>query len=233
MFTNTQRRRFNRNKKKNDLKVSVPRSLQPSTLMPTELVKTFEFRPTTTILATGTADYAVAEYKLNSPYDPEQISGGSQPAGFNSIMAFYNYCLVEGVSVKLQVANREPEVNITVGWVLRDSRPTTLINDRDSAILTFGVGPRVEPKLLGTSAGQNRATLVQPYISLPSILGNPYGYQGGINYVCAANTDPSQLLWGAVVMYSEEGAIFLPNGITYELVISMKTKFFSLRTEIP
>ena len=239
MYTRTQKRRYNRNKNKilgtNDDGIqssTIPRSLQPATLMPSQLTRTIEYRPMVNILKTGVADYALVEFKVNSPYDPEAAVTGNQPAGFNSIMAFYLYCLVEGCSVEIQIANREIDVDIVAGWILRDGQPSSTINDRDSAILSLGVGPRVAPKLLANTNGMNRAVLRQPYIQNAAILGNPLAYQGGQSFSCAANADPAQVLWGALIIYSEEAGIFMPNGVSYEITIKMKTKFYSLRTEV-
>jgi len=69
----------------------IPKSLMPSTLMPQGMVKTLEWRSEVNILSTGIADFALVEYKINSMYDPEAVTGGTQPTGFNSIMAFYNF----------------------------------------------------------------------------------------------------------------------------------------------
>ncbi len=216
-----------------DLGSVIPRTLQPASLFPAEMTRTLEFRPLINVIATGAQSYMLAEFKLNSPYDPEYATGGAQPSGFATLMNAYNYCIVEGTSAQIEVTNREPDVNIICGWILRDAQPSSIITTYASAVSSFNIGPRVAPKLLTFNTGSDKVILKQPYIPLSAIIGNPLSYQGGLTFICPANTDPSQLVWGAFVAYSETDGITMPNGLSYLLSIKMKIRFFSLRVTVP
>jgi hypothetical protein len=48
---------------------------------------------------------SIQTFRLNSLYDPDETGAGTQPVGFDEIMAFYYYYRVESVKVKITVVN--------------------------------------------------------------------------------------------------------------------------------
>jgi len=233
VLTSVQMRKRNKTRnKRRGTETVPPKVLMPTTFMPTEITKVFSWRSDLNIINTGIADFVVTEFKINSLYDPEAALGGTQPSGFNTLMQIYNFFQVDAVKVNIQVSNRETDVELYVGWILRDRQPTLDIPNRQSAINTMDVGPRVGIKQLGFATGQNRATLFQPKTQLSSVVGQPHMYKGDLGYSGAANADPGQLIWGAIILYSEGTAIYMPNGLSFIINIEFTARLFSLRSEI-
>jgi len=50
----------------------------------------------------STSSYAESVIILNSPYDPDNAFGGTQPAGFSKLMAFYSKCFTLAARARVQ-----------------------------------------------------------------------------------------------------------------------------------
>jgi len=182
-------------------------------------------------LNSGVASFASVEFKVNDGFDPEAVGGGTQPAGWIKMGAIYNTARIESVSCEIQFVNYETDNALIVGWILADEQPSPILTTVDRIKDALEVSPSSGPLLLGTRDGQNKLVFRHPFIKLGDVVGNRLQYDADVSYSQAINGSPSQIVWGLLVVYSSDDTITIPLGITYDIKLVMRTRFFSLRSD--
>lgn len=206
-----------------------PLSMQRANPFPPAVEVDLVFHSHVNFMNTGAASFTYVEYKVNDGFDPEAIVGGTQPAGWNAMGAIYGLAKVLAVAADIQCVNLETDNALTVGWILNDEQLSTTLTTVDRIKDALEVSPSSGPILLGTRDGDNIKYIRHPFIKLGDVIGNRSIYDGDTSYAQAINTSPSQLIWGLLVVYSDDDTVTIPLGIAYDVKLTMKIRFYSVR----
>jgi len=178
-----------------------PRSMQRANPFPPTVVVDMVYHSHLNTLNTGAASFNLIEYKVNDGFDPESAVGGTQPAGWNQLGAIYALAKVIEVAVEIQCINLETDNALTVGWILNDQQLSPDLTTVDAVKDALEVSPSSGPIMLGTRDGNNTKTIRHPFIKLGDVVGNRLQYEGDTSYSQAINGSPSQIIWGALVVF--------------------------------
>jgi hypothetical protein len=121
-------------------------NLGSDSFMPRELTRKLQYNEFANMSSTLTTVYT---YRLNSLYDPDETGAGSQPLGFDEIMAMYTYFRVEHVKVEIEAVNNSSvPAMLAIAPSISVTDPTS-VNDVASMAGS-------KHSLLSASTGQNR-----------------------------------------------------------------------------
>jgi hypothetical protein len=209
----------------------IPRELQREAPFPPEVVVDLVYNSHVTKIVSPASNYAITEYKVNSPVDPEAIGGGTQPTGLNQWGTMYNLLRVQSIKVDISFTNMETDNGLFVAWILRDKQISSDLTTLDRIKDAIEVSPSSGVKELGVRDGPARGRIKHPFVQLADVVGDRSTYLGDQGFTSAINADPSQLVWGAILVYNDDdtGLTFLGAGLTYKIKITMRTKFFGVR----
>jgi len=115
------------------------------------------------------AGLSVQTYRLNSLYDPDESGAGTQPVGFDEIMAIYEYYRVEKVHVIIEAINAGTAAIIAVMPNRSSTDPTQI-----TAMAANNSG---RAKSVAGTYGQNKVTFdfwidIKDYLGLKMNIGD-------------------------------------------------------------
>jgi len=99
-----------------------------------------------------TAGLSVQTFRLNSLYDPDETGAGTQPVGFDEIMALYTYYRVEKVRVKITAVSAGSAAIIAAQLSQSGTDPTQI-----TAMAANNTG---RAELIAGTYGMNRSVIV-------------------------------------------------------------------------
>lgn len=209
----------------------IPRALQREAPFPPEVEVDLVFNCHSTKLVSPATNFAIKEFKLNSPFDPEGGGGGTQPTGLLEWGSMYNLLRVMSVKIDITFSNMETDNALYVTWIARDKQITTDLTTVDRIKNAVEVSPTSGVRELGVRDGPARGRISVPFYRLADVVGDRTTYAGDQGFTSAINADPNQLVWGAIVIYNDDdtGLTFLGAGLSYKIRIIMRTKFFGVR----
>lgn len=161
------RRKYGKRKRKTYKKRSYRKanfSMMRAPAAPTLATKLRYYTPANIDPAAGVAVPRI--FRANSLYDPDYLTGGSQPRGFDELMVLYNHYTVVGSKITVTFANHDTAQPVIVGiHVSTDPASTGPIRD-------FIEQGNVKYKVLSadTGAGNNVGTITE-YASIKKEFG--------------------------------------------------------------
>jgi hypothetical protein len=226
---NKNRQRRNRRYNNNIITTSrIPRNLRGSYPFPesqiVKLTALFNYAQQ------GAALFVVRDFRLNSLYQFD-ITGGTTHdfSGDNQLGNIYDSYHVTACKVNYQLHGNETGQAVSFGLIFRDTQPSTLITTFQKAVNALEVAPTTGPTMVGQATGMDIFRSRDFYLPLSSILGNPSGYMGDVDYTSSFGAfNPTQALWMSAVAYSNGGAN-LTNGIVVTLKVELTVRCYSIK----
>jgi hypothetical protein len=172
------------------------------------------------------ASFFVREFQINSLFDPDPLIGGGSVSGYSDLVNLYNRNIVTHVRLSVDMVNIEPGTVVGAYLIFRDVQPSTVILSQLDAISSAEVAPATRVKMMGTVSGQPRCRL-RARIPLATIIGRPLEYLTDISYAASANSNPPQLLWAAIVLFTYTPLTLLVNGVAVAATLDFRTNWYS------
>jgi len=130
-----------------------------------------------------TAGLSVQTFRLNSLYDPDETGAGTQPVGFDEIMALYTYYRVESVRVKITAVSAGSAAIIAAQLSQASTDPTQI-----TAMAANNTG---RAELIAGTYGHNRSVIVYD-VNIKDYLG----LKSNIDYnlMAQASANPTRVV---------------------------------------
>lgn len=205
-----------------DLKV--PKSLSSTSPFPNDMTRKLLFH--TVGVSGGAASFFIYELRCNAAYQPD---GASSPPAFSQLAAIYNSYKVTHVRVRFNIASNEPAVPVFFGLIFRDSQPSTTLTTYSLAVEALTIAPTSGPELVGETSGMSVFKSKWFKVMPAAIVGNALDYFGSTTFEGGSSSNPTDLVWVALVMYSYASGTNLTNGAFRDLYLEMTTRFYSLK----
>jgi len=159
------------------------------------------------------AGISVYTYRLNSLYDPDETGTGSQPYGFDELMAFFNRYRVEMVDVEIEVSNTGTDSAIVaVAPSIIATDPTAAV---DIACMPLGQCALVP------NIGDNKHTF-RLHVNVRDFFGQKENIDQ--DFTGTAVTNPTRVLYMHVAGAQYSGAA---KNLNYIVRINYKTRFLN------
>jgi len=169
------------------------------------------------------APYVVYELEITS-WKPDAVN---LPSGFDIMAQTYNFYRAISLKFHYNVASNEPAVPVKFGMIVRDIQPSSAITSYQSAIDSLETGPCTGTDIIGQQSGYSIFNSVEHKIDLGSVVGNRLEYLSDQNYRALTNAVPNQAIWLAFVLVSYDGTTNLTNGAFLEIHSTIRTQFYS------
>lgn len=205
-----------------DLKV--PKSLTSTSPFPNDMTRKLTFHSVG--VSGGAAAFQIFELRCNAAYQPD---GASSPPAFSQLAAIYNSYKVTHVRVRYNVASNEPAIPVFFGLIFRDAQPSTVITTYTLAVEALDIAPTSGPQLVGETSGMSVYKSRWYKIMPAAIVGNALDYYGSTTFEGGSASNPTDLVWVALVMYSYNSGVNLTNGAFRDIYLEMTTRFYSLK----
>jgi hypothetical protein len=186
-----------------------------------------KYNDTVSILKDAAASFYVREFKVNDIFDPDPLLGGGSVSGYTALNSMYNRNRVISCSALIRLANIEPTATVAAYWIFRDAQPTTIITSQAIAQSAMEVDPATRPVLMGVSSGNPKATIRVPKTRMAAILGDTLEYMGDVSFAASASSSPSNVIWGAVVLYTYTPLTLLTNGVSCVVELDFVVDWYS------
>ena len=168
----------------------------------------------------ATANFYQYQWRLNSPYDCDYTSTGTQPVSFDEWCALYQFFLVYEVSVDIRVSNRQSGSVAYAALVFDGS---------GSAPSYTSFVQASEQRHVVSSETQYGAppAILKAKKKVCDVFGVPLAaIETDNTYSGTTSANPSRVLWGSLDIYTA-GAT---DALSIYSVIKMKTKFWAAQT---
>jgi hypothetical protein len=214
-------------------KSTLPKSLSRNAPTQPSEMKTLSFQYSLLAFQEPLSAFIILEFRLNSPFDPAVTPGPSETvAGFNAMTQLYESYTVERVIVDISVSNNEPAFENIVGFVFRDTQPSTVLTTRQQALNALEIAPCTGAQVLSAAAGMPRYNFRQMRVHLGDVVGNKMKYLNAAGYGAAVTANPVNIVWGAFLVIAPTDTQLQTNGVVATIKIKYITKFFSVRNVI-
>lgn len=205
-----------------DLKI--PKSLASTSPFPNEMTRKLLFH--TVGVSGGAAAYQIYELRCNAAYQPD---ASTSPPAFSQLAALYQSYKVTHVRVRYNIASNEPAIPVFFGLIFRDAQPSSVITTYSLAVEALTIAPTSGPELVGETSGMSVYKSKWYKISPAAIVGNALDYYGSTTFEGGSTSNPTDLVWVALVMYSFASGTNLTNGACRDFYLEMTTRFYSLK----
>ncbi len=180
-------------------------------------------------IISGASPFLVTpEIRLNSAFQPLVGGPTGTVAGFAGASGIYDSYRVESVAVRCGYVNNE-NFSVSACMIVRDTQPSTSITSFVLAEQVYGSGPSIHKAILGYNTGNGTYNGQYVKFGLGKTVGNQLMYLADRDFASAVTTVPNQVVWGSMLVLSDNAAQNLTNGIFCDVEIEMVTRFFSLK----
>ncbi len=210
------------------IRTSIPKVLMRPSPFPPSVHNWLTFN--TSFVVQGAVQFKLHEFALNTLYN-FNVTGGTTHdfSGDNQLATIYESYHVERVEVRLQFQTNETTQGVIVGFVFRDSAPSTTVTTLAKAMNAMEITPAMPPLLIVPIAGNPGVRTQVMNVPLGSIVGNPLSYASDLAYTSSyGNFDPTQFVFGALIVCANGGAN-LTNGVTVLATFRLYVRSYSLR----
>lgn len=199
----------------------IPKNLHSNTPFPEYQERNLSFQWSG--ILQGAVPFIVQEFVLNSA-TPD---ASNFLAGFNEMIALYNFYKVISVKFYYRVAANEVTFPVKFGMIIRDVQPSPAITTYTIATDALEVGPSTKVDMIGQASGMSIFESPEYKIDCGSVIGNRLEYLSGPEYSGIGTANPSQVAWIAFILQSWRSATNLTNGAIVEIFMTSRVQFFS------
>lgn len=194
----------------------------PGAIVPDRLITTLNYIDVNhSSIGNPATVYGSYRYRPTSVYDIDPSIGGTTVAGFAELAAFYNYYRVHSSSIKVHFVNQDTATAPLIIVLPLNNDPGS--GPSAATIQSWQMNPYSHFKLLSAKGGMDRGVVFN-HITTEKFVGSR-AVRFDDSYASAVTTIPSNnWFWGVGVL--SEGGVNFTNGLTFQVLLSVRVEFY-------